>query len=141
MTTHKALSSLSSLWLKDLKLLFLTENIKLNGLRTKIKRKIHTCFAVYQFLKVLLAKNYKDKATRFFILVLRELLHKQITWAFTQTDEIPRFNLKLYLFVYDKLLEFPESDIAYDTITPNNFFKNVQRMHLHHLHVTDEFLD
>ena len=25
--------------------------------------------------------------------------------------KIPRFNLKLYGFVYDKLLEFPESDI------------------------------
>ena len=95
--------------------------------------KNHTCFAVYQFLKLLLAKNYEDKATSSFI--------SCFTWAFTQTDKIPRFNLKLYLFVYDKLLEFPESDIAYDTITPNNFFKNVQRMHVHHLHVTDEFLD
>ena len=39
--------------------------------------------------------------------------------------KIPRLNLKLYTFVYDKLLEFPESDIAYDTIITNNFFKNV----------------
>ena len=59
--------------------------------------------------------------------------------------KIPRFNLKLYAFVYDKLLEFPESNIAYDTITTNNFFKNVHRilkvkMHLHHPHVTGEIL-
>ena len=47
------------------KTLFLTENIKLNVLRTKIKWKIHTCFAVYQFLKVLLIKKYT--ATSFFI--------------------------------------------------------------------------
>ena len=38
---------------------------------------------------------------------------------------IPRFNLKLYAFVYDKLVEFPESDITYDTITAYNFFRNV----------------
>ena len=61
------------------------------------------------------------------------------------SSQIPRFNLKLYAFVYYKLLEFPESDIAYDTITTNNFFKNVHRivkvkMHLHHPHVTGEIL-
>ena len=60
--------------------------------------------------------------------------------------KIPGFNLKLYGFVYDKLPEFPESDIAYDTITTNSFFKNVHRilkvkMHLHHSHVTVQILD
>ena len=39
------------------------------------------------------------------------------------SSQIPRFNLKLYAFVYYKLLEFPESDIAYDTITTNNFLR------------------
>ena len=57
--------------------------------------------------------------------------------------EIPRFNLKLYAFVYGKLVEFPESDITYDTITTNNFFRNVYHivkvnMHLHHSLVTGE---
>ena len=37
--------------------------------------------------------------------------------------KIPMFNLKLYTFVYNKLVEFSESDIAYDTITTNNFFQ------------------
>ena len=59
--------------------------------------------------------------------------------------KIPRFNLKLYAFVYDKLVEFPESDITYDTITTNNFFRNVYhmikvKMHLHHSHVTGKIL-
>ena len=59
--------------------------------------------------------------------------------------KISRFNLKLYIFVYDKLLEFPKSDITYDTITFNNFFKNVNqifkvKIHLHHSHVTGEIL-
>ena len=53
--------------------------------------------------------------------------------------------MKLYAFVYDKLVEFPESDIAYDTITTKNFFRNVYhmikfKMHLHHSHVTGEIL-
>ena len=59
--------------------------------------------------------------------------------------KIPKFNLKLYAFVYDKLVEFPESDIVYDTITTDNFFRNVYhmiklKMHLHHSHVTGEIL-
>ena len=59
--------------------------------------------------------------------------------------KIPRFNLKLYAFVYGKLVEFPESDITYDTITTNNFFRNVYHiikvnMHLHHSHVTGEII-
>ena len=58
---------------------------------------------------------------------------------------IPRFNLELYAFVYDKLVEFPKSDITYDTITTDNFFRNVYRMikvkmHLHHPHITGEIL-
>ena len=53
--------------------------------------------------------------------------------------------MKLYAFVYDKLVEFPESDIAYDTITTKIFFRNVYhmikfKMHLHHSHVTGEIL-
>ena len=59
--------------------------------------------------------------------------------------KIPRFNVKLYAFVYDKLVEFPKSDITYDTITTNNFFRNVYHMvkvkiHLHHSDVTGEIL-
>ena len=47
--------------------------------------------------------------------------------------------------MYDKLVEFPESDITYDTVTTNNFFRNVYhvikvKMHLHHSHVTGEIL-
>ena len=55
--------------------------------------------------------------------------------------KIPKFNLQLYTFVYDKLIDFPESDFVFDTITTDNFFRNVHRMlkvkvRLHHSHVT-----
>ena len=63
-------------------------------------------------------------------------LIKETVW------KILNFNLKLYAFVYDSLIDFPaSSDITFDTITTNNFFKNVHKMikvkvHLHHSHVT-----
>ena len=55
--------------------------------------------------------------------------------------KIPKFNLKLYAFVYDNLIQFPVSDLSFDTITTNNFFRNVHRLlkvkvHLYHSHVT-----
>ena len=37
--------------------------------------------------------------------------------------KIPKFNLQLYAFVYHNLIQFPVSDLSFDTITTNNFFK------------------
>ena len=42
--------------------------------------------------------------------------------------KIPKFNLLLYTFVYNKLIDFVESDFVFDTITTDNFFRNVHRM-------------
>ena len=63
----------------------------------------------------------------------------------TDSSQIQKFHLKLYAFVYNKLVVFPESDIAYETVTIDNFFGNVYwmikvKMHLHHSHMTDEIL-
>ena len=41
---------------------------------------------------------------------------------------IPKFDPQLYALVYDKLIDFPESDFVFDTITTDNFFRNVHRM-------------
>ena len=46
----------------------------------------------------------------------------------TDSSKIPKFHLKLYAFVYNKLFVFPESDIAYETVTTDKFFGNVYRM-------------
>ena len=46
----------------------------------------------------------------------------------TTSNKIPRFNLKLYAFVYDAMIDFPQSNFMYDTITTNNFFKNVNHL-------------
>ena len=60
--------------------------------------------------------------------------------------KIPKFNLELYAFVYDNLIQFPVSDVSFDTIKTNNFFRNVHRLlkvkvHLHHSHVTGKIYD
>ena len=63
----------------------------------------------------------------------------------TNGNKIPKFSLKLYVFVYDALIDFPESNFMYNTIATNNFFRNVQRLikvkiHLHHSHITGKIL-
>ena len=63
----------------------------------------------------------------------------------TNGNKIPRFNLKLYAFVYGTMIDFPPSNFMYGTITTSNFFKNVHHLievnvHLHHSHITGNIL-
>ena len=58
-------------------------------------------------------------------------------------NKIPRFNLKLYAFVYNLSIDFAKSKFNNETITTNKFFGNVHRyikvkIHLHHSHITGE---
>ena len=43
----------------------------------------------------------------------------------TNGNKIPRFNLKLYAFVYDAMTDFPSSSFIYDTSNTNSIFRNV----------------
>ena len=59
--------------------------------------------------------------------------------------EVYKFNLKVYAFVYDKIIFLPYSDIEYDTLTKDKFFIHVNRLikgkvHLHHSHITGKIL-
>ena len=59
--------------------------------------------------------------------------------------KIPKFNLKVYAFVYDTMIDFPASNFLYDIITITNFFRNAHRLikvkiHLHHSHITGKIL-
>ena len=54
---------------------------------------------------------------------------------------MPKFNLKVFAYVYDLLFDFPPSEINDKTITTDKFFLNVNRLirgkyHLHHSHIT-----
>ena len=61
----------------------------------------------------------------------------------TNGNKIWKFNLKLYSFVYDAVIDFPQSNFMYGTITVANFFRSVHRLikvkiRLHHSHITGE---
>ena len=43
-------------------------------------------------------------------------------------ENVPKFNLKVYDYVYDELIIFPRRDIEYETITTNKFFTNVHQL-------------
>ena len=63
----------------------------------------------------------------------------------TNGNKIPKFNLKLYAFVYDSMVDFPESNFMYDIITTANFSRNVHclikvKIYLYHSHITGEIL-
>ena len=63
----------------------------------------------------------------------------------TDSYKITKSHLKLYAFIYNKLVVFPEADISNETVTTDKFFGNVYcmikvKMHLHHSHVTGEIL-
>ena len=52
--------------------------------------------------------------------------------------EVYKFNLKVYAFVYDKIMFLPHRNIEHDTITKDKFFIHVHRLtkgkvHLHHM--------
>ena len=59
--------------------------------------------------------------------------------------EVYKFNLKVYAFVYDKIIFLLLSDIEYDTVPTDKFFIHVHRLikgkiHLHHSHMAGEIL-
>ena len=43
----------------------------------------------------------------------------------TTHGNVPKFNLKIYAYVYGELICFPKSNIDYETITTDKFFTNV----------------
>ena len=64
----------------------------------------------------------------------------------TSFGKVLKFNLKIYAYVYDNLINFPRSDIDYEIITTNKFFINVHQLikvkfHLHHSHITGKYKD
>ena len=59
--------------------------------------------------------------------------------------KVTKFDLKIYAYVYDELIYFPDSDISYETFWTNKFFINVHRLitvkvHLHHSQITGKIL-
>ena len=60
--------------------------------------------------------------------------------------KIPKFTLKIYVFVYDILLDFPACNFIFETIKTEGFFDNFYRLinfkvHIHHSHVKGKIID
>ena len=100
-------------------------------------------FNRHDFINVATEEFVEDKFAGEEISEIKNAINKtEIKNALSATHRnVPKFNLKVYAYVYDELVCFPRSDIDYETITTNKFFTNVHRLirgkfHLHHSHIT-----
>ena len=100
-------------------------------------------FNRHDFVNVATEEFVEDKFAGEEISEIKNAINKtEIKNALSTTHRnVPKFNLKVYAYVYDELVCFPRSDIDYETITTNKFFTNVHRLirgkfHLHHSHIT-----
>ena len=100
-------------------------------------------FNRHDFINVATEEFVEDKFAGEEISEIKNAINKtEIKNALSTTHRnVPKFNLKVYAYVYDELVCFPRSDIDYETITTNKFFTNVHRLirgkfHLHHSHIT-----
>ena len=62
-----------------------------------------------------------------------------------ESGSVNKFNLKVYAYVYDQLIDFPRSEINYELITSSKFVIHVHelikgKVHLHHSHITGKII-
>ena len=60
-------------------------------------------------------------------------------------ENVSKFNLKVYAYIYNQLFDFPPSKISYEVTNTNKFFSNVNRLirgkcHLHYSHITGDII-
>ena len=68
-----------------------------------------------------------------------------VTIKSRRTTKISKFTLKLYAFVYQKIMKFPQNKFEFETVATNDLFENIHKIinvtvHLHHSHVTGEVI-
>ena len=103
-------------------------------------------FNRHDFINVATEEFVEDKFAGEEISEIKNAINKtEIKNALSTTHRnVPKFNLKVYAYVYDELVCFSWSDIDYETITTNKFFTNVHRLirgkfHLHHFCYAHDF--
>ena len=103
-------------------------------------------FNRHDFINVVTEEFVEDKFAGEEIVETKNTINKtEIKNALSTTHRnVPKFNLKVYAYVYDELVCFSWSDIDYETITTNKFFTNVHRLirgkfHLHHFGYAHDF--
>ena len=95
-------------------------------------------------LKDLLQEKYPETDTEELKSKIDDVEIKNIIKK-TDGNKIPKFILKLCAFVYDSMIDFPESNFMYDIITTANLFRNVHhlikvKIHLYHSQIPGEIL-
>ena len=98
-----------------------------------------------QSLKDFLQEKYPDTDLEELRSKINDIEMKNIVKSTHCGGKIPRFNLKVYAFAYDSMIDFPASNFMYNTITTPNFLRNVNRLikvkiHFHHSHITGKIL-
>ena len=68
-----------------------------------------------------------------------------VTIKSKRTTKILKFTLRLYAFVYQRIMKFPQNKFEFETVAANDLFENVHKIinvkvHLHHSHVTGEVI-
>ena len=68
-----------------------------------------------------------------------------VTIKSKRTTKISKFTLKLYAFVYQRIMKFPQNKFEFETVATNDLFENIHKIinvkvHLHHSHVTGEVI-
>ena len=51
-----------------------------------------------------------------------------VTIKSKRTTKISKFTLKLYAFVYQRIMKFPQNKLEFETVATNNLFENVHQM-------------
>ena len=95
---QQKLSSYITVWLlskKPFLYLFLTDNIKLDGMPTNIKLKIQACFTLYfKFWEGTSVKSCKIQLPVLLFLVLHKVLHQQISFFYNFLELHPTLSEK-----------------------------------------------
>ena len=76
-----------------------------------------------QTLKDLLQEKYPDTDLEELRSKIDDIEIKNVVKSTRGGSKIPRFNLKVYTFVYDSMIDFSASNIMYDAITAVNFLE------------------
>ena len=68
-----------------------------------------------------------------------------VTIKSKRTTKISKFTLKLFAFVYQRIMKFPQNKFEFETVATNDLFENIHKIinvkvHLHHSHVTGEVI-
>ena len=70
---------------------------------------------------------------------------KDITIKDKQGSKTSKFVLQMYVFVYQRIMDFPQGCFDYETLTTNDLFDSVHKIinvktHLHHSHITGNII-